>query len=188
MNREAVWPSKYNNGSSLYQFITALNVFRSRAISVANTITNNYLTYKNFVIYNDTNTLVMRKGYNGTQVITVLNNDGIYGKPRTITLPAGIKADYAAGEVVTDIISCKNTTVDTKGNLKVEIKEGLPIVFYSAQHLVGTTICFNGTTTNPNSVSQNPPHGTASGLFGAAEWQLYFAVASSLAMSLAGCI
>jgi alpha-amylase len=141
MNREALWLSGYESNSTLYTFVTALNAFR-KAFS------NNpsYLTSPAIPIYNSTNTLAFRKGNDTSAVITIINNDGLGGSSRNITLGSE-STGFGAGEAVTEVVSCKNVTVDSSGNLDVNIKSGLPMVFYKAELLKGTTICINGKTT-----------------------------------------
>jgi len=63
---------------------------------------------------------------------------------------------------VTDVVRCKNVTVDGSGNLDVTVAGGLPNVFYPAKLLSGSTICNNGVTTfkappsAPTSVTLSP--------------------------------
>jgi len=152
LNREAVWLSGYATNSTLYSFITTLNVFRTQAIKTD----SNYLTYQNYIIYNDTMTIAMRKGFNGSQVVTVLSNMGEDGGERTFNL-SSTDTGFTSGEVVTEVLSCTNTTVGSSNNLEVKIQAGAPLVFYPSSHLINTTICVNGNTTNPNPVSSNPP-------------------------------
>ena len=87
----------------------------------------------------------MRKGYDGRQVITVLNNDGENGGSRGLSL-SNEQTGYNASMVVTDIVSCTNTTVDSNGTFEVVIMNGLPKVFYPAT-LVDSTSCLRTTTT-----------------------------------------
>ncbi len=48
---------------------------------------------------------------------------------------------------MTDVMSCKNVTVDGSGNLDITVTGGLPNVFYPTKLLAGSTICNNGVTT-----------------------------------------
>lgn len=152
LDREAVWPSGFNTTSPLYAFITAINIFRTHVINNS----ANYLTYSAAIVYNDSSTIAMRKGFNGSQVVTVLTNTGSSSGSRELTLSQA-ETGFVPGQVMTDVIACTNTTVDSNGNLTVTMKDGLPNVFYSATNLTGTTICVNGTTVNPHPVSANPP-------------------------------
>ena len=125
-----------------------------------------YLTYMSQPILSTTNTLALKKGLNGTQAITIINSDGASGKSRNITL-GSTSTGFAAGDVLTDVVSCQNTTVDSNGDLEVTIQNGLPNVFYPAKLLVGSTICVNGKTTFvapvvPQSTSTSTATGTTS--------------------------
>jgi alpha-amylase len=115
-------------------------------------------------ILSTTNTLALKKGLNGTQSITIINNDGASGKSRNITL-GSTSTGFVPGDILTDVVSCTNTTVDSNGNLEVSIENGLPNVFYPAKLLVGSTICVNGKTTFvapvvPQSTSTSTATGT----------------------------
>src|SRR5437762_7365731 len=71
-NREAIWLSSYSTTSTLYRHIASLNQIRNQALYKQ----SSYLTYKNVPIYQDSSVLAMRKGNNGYQIVTVLNNQG----------------------------------------------------------------------------------------------------------------
>jgi alpha-amylase len=89
----------------------------------------------------------MRKGYDGRQVITVLNNDGEDGASRVLLL-SNEKTGYNASMVVTDVVSCTNSTVDGNGTLEVVIANGLPHVYYPASLIPDdSTLCLKKTTT-----------------------------------------
>lgn len=141
LNREALWASGHETNSTLYTFVTALNAFRKAFSS-----NPSYLTSPAIPIYNSTNTLAFRKGNDTSTVITVITNDGLGGSSRNITL-GNDSTGFVAGEAVTEVVSCKNTTVDSSGNLDVNIQSGLPMVFYKTELLKGTMICVNGRTT-----------------------------------------
>lgn len=87
----------------------------------------------------------MRKGYDGRQVITVLNNDGESGTSRSLSL-SNEKTGYNGSIMVTDVINCTNSTVDGNGTLEVTIANGLPNVFYPARLLADSTICHSTRT------------------------------------------
>jgi len=156
-NREAIWLSEFNQTSPLYPFITSLNALRSRAIQVA----SNYTTYKNWVIYNTSTTVVTRKGFKGNQIVTVLNNDGSAGENRSFSL-APDTSGFVANELITDVISCTNSTANATGWLDINIQAGLPQALYSAENLAGTDICAGGPTNGPNPTSTAPPGPTSS--------------------------
>ncbi|KAL4788290.1 glycoside hydrolase superfamily [Aspergillus varians] len=133
-NREAVWLSGYNTTSELYQLIASSNAIRTHAISQD----DGWTTYKNYPIYQNTSVLAMRKGYNGTQVITVLTNGGSGSGSYTLSLP---NTGYAAGSALTEVLSCIDITVSDDGTVPVPMESGLPRVLYPSEALEGSGIC-----------------------------------------------
>ena len=129
-NREAVWFSGYNTGSPLYSFIGAINQIRNQAIYLS----SGYVTYKAWVIYSDTNTIAMRKGYDGNQIISIFTNKGANGNSYLLTLG---NTGYTARQNVIDIVSCTAVTVDNSGYLAVPMGQGLPKVKYKFHHHSG---------------------------------------------------
>jgi hypothetical protein len=97
----------------------------------------------------------MRKGFSGSQLVTVLSNAGTsdYGRSMTLT---NTMTGFNPGDLVTDLISCNDTYVDNNGNLVVTRKAGSPIVLYAKANIRESSICVNGTTTNPNIVAKDP--------------------------------
>lgn len=80
----------------------------------------------------------MRKGYNGTQTITVLSNLGTGGSDYTLSLT---DTGYEAGSSVTEIISCTTLAVDDSGNVPVPMSSGEPRIMYPSSALEGSTLC-----------------------------------------------
>jgi alpha-amylase len=80
----------------------------------------------------------MRKGYKGTQTITILSNKGVDGDGYTLDLP---NTGYAAGTTLTEIISCSTVTVGDDGKVPVSMKKGLPRILYPSSELKGSTLC-----------------------------------------------
>lgn len=138
-NREAMWTTNYNTSSELYTFTQTLNHIRAQAVSSS----TNYTIYNNYVVYQDLHTLVMRKGYDGAQVITVLNNFGVFGSNYTLPLSVS-ETGFTAGMDVTELFSCTNSTIDHTSTLDVPMGQGLPKVYYPTQLLAGSGMC--GTT------------------------------------------
>ena len=115
----------------------------------------------------------MRKGYNGSQIITVLNNFGVLSPNYTLPLSG---TGFTAGMEVTDLLSCTNSTINSSNTLDVSMRQGLPQVFYPTQLLAGSGMC--GTTKkvtktsgfaspgtpSPSSSSGSHPTATALGL------------------------
>ncbi|KAJ5168960.1 uncharacterized protein N7482_004554 [Penicillium canariense] len=133
-NREAVWLSGYSTDSELYQLIAKANAIRSHAFSQS----GDYSMYKNYPIYQDGTTLAMRKGYDGTQTITILSNLGASGSQYTLSLG---NTGYGAGTVLTEIITCASVTVDSSGNVPVPMASGEPRILYPTSEMKGSSIC-----------------------------------------------
>ncbi|KAL2870833.1 glycoside hydrolase superfamily [Aspergillus lucknowensis] len=117
-NREATWLSGYSMTSQLYELMAASNAIHSSA-------------------------LAMRKGFNGTQVITVVTNAGAGAGPSTLPVTGtGYAARLAAGLALTEINSCTTVTVDSDEFVPVPMTEGgLPRVLYPSAGLEGSGIC-----------------------------------------------
>ena len=143
-NREALWPTDYNTTSTLYTFTQTLNKIRSQAVLSS----TNYTIYNNYVIYQDLHTLAMRKGYNGSQMITVLSNLGVFGSNYSLSLS---KTGFTSGMEITELLGCTNTTVGASNTLEVSMGQGLPKVFYPTQLLTGSGMC--GTAKNVTTTS-----------------------------------
>lgn len=134
-NREALWLSGYNTTAELYTWIADLNTIRSWAISVNST----YLGYNAYPIYSDSNTIAMRKGFTGNQVVSVYTNAGSSGSV-TVTLDSGVTG-FIAGQALVDVMSCTSLTADSNGDLSVSLSQGLPRVIYPESALSGSSFC-----------------------------------------------
>jgi alpha-amylase len=128
-NREATWLSGYDTTAELYTFIAVLNQIRNYAIEWD----NGYTTYKTYPIYQDDNNLAIRKGSDESQIVTVLSNVGTDADSYSLTISG---TDFTAGEVLTELISCTNVTVDDSGDVEVTMSGGLPSVLYPAAKLL----------------------------------------------------
>ncbi|KZF22866.1 glycoside hydrolase family 13 protein [Xylona heveae TC161] len=153
VNREAVWSSGYNTDSELYKFVTTLNTIRNYAIRQA----TNYTIYLSTPVFNDTNTLALRKGFDGTQSLLVLSNLGSQGKHYSVTLGD----TFQAHEQVTELIGCSNATTDGHGGLAVQMGGGLPKMYYPSSLLKDSGLCgFLGKAAKPTAPPPSTPtHG-----------------------------
>jgi alpha-amylase len=149
-DREALWFSGYRTDATLYRWIAALNKIRSVAIAQD----SGYLGYQAVPVYTDANTIAMRKGRAGFQVVGVFTNKGS-GGVSSLTLTASV-TEFAANQEVMDVMSCTTFTTDSKGTLQYKVIGGLPRVFYPSARLSGTGICPSGTTTTTIAVSATP--------------------------------
>ncbi|KAI7210949.1 alpha-amylase [Hortaea werneckii] len=133
-NRAPLWQAGFNTSAPLYEHIAILNKFRQHVISGH----NNYTEYMAEVIYQDMHSLGLRKGFNGSQVITVLNNNGQDCEYFELEVSGH---DYAPGTVLTEVLTCTNLTVNDSGNLTVPMFAGTPKVLYPLELLANSGIC-----------------------------------------------
>jgi alpha-amylase len=124
--REQLWKSGYDTTAVLYKHIAKLNAIRHLAVQND----DGYLEYNAVPVWEDTHTIVMRKGNNDTQVVGVFNNFGAQGYGNLTLL--GTSSGFDAG---------KNFTTDVNGDLGINIAGGVPLVLYSSEQLEGSGIC-----------------------------------------------
>ncbi|KAL3425170.1 alpha amylase [Phlyctema vagabunda] len=134
-NREAVWFSRYSTQGELYDTVQNLNLIRARAVNQS----TEYLTSRTETVYSDDHTVVFRKGGSAKHmVLMVVSNLGADARDTTLTLPA---AGFPKKTKLTDVVNCKHVQVDKHGGLEVEIKDGLPMVFYPRSLVKGSKLC-----------------------------------------------
>ncbi|KAK4154020.1 glycoside hydrolase [Chaetomidium leptoderma] len=146
-NREALWSSGYPTSSELYTWITRLNQMRTRAIAQD----DKYLSYNSHPIYSDEHTIVMRKGYPGSQVVGIFTNVGS-SSSATVTL-ASSATGFEANQALVDVMSCTAYATDPNGGLAVTLANGLPRVLYPTARLASSGICPDLTAPSPTSTS-----------------------------------
>jgi len=134
-NREPIWSSDYSTTSTLYVYITKLNAIRTYALNTDST----YLTYQSWPVYWDEQTIVTRKGSDGTQLISVFTNRG-EGGTGSFTL-SGSDTAFNATSSVTDLLSCNTYTTDSSGDVDVSFTNGLPQYLYPTSALSGSSLC-----------------------------------------------
>ncbi|KAB5522819.1 glycoside hydrolase family 13 protein [Coniochaeta sp. 2T2.1] len=140
-DREAIWYSGYSTSAALYTWIASLNKIRSWAIKQD----TGYLSYQAYPVYSDSNTIAMRKGKDGYQVIGVFTNKGSSGSA-SVTLSSSTTG-FTSGQSVVDAMSCTTFTADSSGSLSVTLSGGVARVFYPSARLSGSGICGSGTST-----------------------------------------
>ncbi|KAJ5089846.1 glycoside hydrolase superfamily [Penicillium argentinense] len=133
LNRQALWLSKYNTDSVLYKLIAKLNAIRKQAQK----LDSDYVKIHSRAVFQGGSELAFVKGTEGLQVLLLLSNQGASGKPYSMTLPFS----FNAGTHVTEVLNCKNYTVDSQGELQVDMDAGEPRVFYPTKYLEGSGLC-----------------------------------------------
>ena len=146
-NREALWTSGFSTKGALYTLIASVNQIRNHEVFSSPA----YLTSSTSVIYMDKHEIAIRKG----NILGIFSNTGINGAHRNVNLD---RHGFAANRVLVEILSCKNTTVDASGHLRVSVQQGMPQVsdsvpcseicaknlkiFYPSSGLKSSGICF----------------------------------------------
>lgn len=132
-NREAIWLSGYNNDTVLYKLIATLNRIRKHAYNMD----SDYIDSKTHSIYTGGSELAFSKGVEGRQVVMLLSNQGMQGKPYQLTLPVS----YNAGTAVTDVLNCKAYAVNEYGGLTIDMNQGEPRVLFPTKLMSGSGLC-----------------------------------------------
>jgi alpha-amylase len=143
-NREATWLAGYDKQSELYKLTAAVNKVRNRALA----LDDNYATYNIWPIYNDTNTIALRKGFDDKQIISVFTNWGSSSTPSTLHLAS---TGWTPGTQVVEALSCDKATVGGDGILAVPMEGGLPRIYFSLSAVGGSGICAAKRTPNASS-------------------------------------
>jgi alpha-amylase len=134
VNREAMWLSGFDRNGPLYIMVRTLNKLRAWA----GRRDPSYWTSKTSIFWIDSQTLAMRKGSNGSQIVVILTNKG---KGMVAEQVRVTSSGFAEGTALMEVISCEETIVGQDGLLNVEMSSGDPKVFYQLNQLYGSTIC-----------------------------------------------
>ncbi|KAL8829795.1 MAG: hypothetical protein Q9170_006020 [Blastenia crenularia] len=129
-NREALWTSSFSTQTALYQFIASINQVRNHEAYGF----PEYLTSSTSVISSDDHNIALRKG----QIVSVFSNMGWNATTYNLTLK---NHGYQNNQAVMEILTCRNLTVDERGDLHVSMQEGLPQVLYPNTALNSSGIC-----------------------------------------------
>ncbi|EEP76904.1 hypothetical protein UREG_01753 [Uncinocarpus reesii 1704] len=132
-NREALWLSKYNTRSPLYNFTASVNQIRRQAIRVD----RDYLEHPLYPLSNENGISAFRKGHDGRHIIVVYSRHGEDGASRSIKIP---RCGHQHLEF-TEITTCRNHTLDDWGALRVTVYNGLPKIFFPANQMGGSGLC-----------------------------------------------
>ncbi|KAF2214122.1 glycoside hydrolase family 13 protein [Cercospora zeae-maydis SCOH1-5] len=169
-NRSPLWSTGFDTDAELYKHISTLVLARKHFVLAE----ENYTQSETDVIYQDYHSMVLRKGVNDTQVLTVLNNAGESTGDFEIDILAH---GLAFGTQVMEVLTCTNLTVNNTGVLKVPMGKGLPKVMYPTKFMANSGLCGMGeplpkptatVTTSPpapptSTTSSEPDHSGANG-------------------------
>lgn len=134
MNRSPLWEQGYNTSHPLYLHIQKLNTIRHHAIRTS----YNYSQTLHYASWTEEGSIALRKGINGTQVVTVLTNDGEDGESYDLDLS---NHGYAPDTSITEVLSCEEYTVNDDGVISLAMESGEPRVLYPSNLLYGSGMC-----------------------------------------------
>ncbi|KAI1132486.1 alpha-amylase [Nemania abortiva] len=138
-NREALWTSGYATNNDLYPWITKLNQIRTLAIKSD----ANYVNYQAWPTSPNSNTITLRKGFAGAQIVSIHSNIGASGSSYSVSLTSDYTG-FTANQGLTEVMSCTTYTTDGSGTLSVTQGPATQVFFPTAK-LSGSSIC-NGTS------------------------------------------
>ncbi|SMR55084.1 unnamed protein product [Zymoseptoria tritici ST99CH_1E4] len=133
--REHLWQSGYDKNAVLYKFIRTMNLIRQRAIQRD----GSHATTKASPISNDANTIVVRKGTAGKQIISVYTNRGS-GWSGVVNVK-GTAAGFGAFQKLINVVNCRPFTTNRTGDVAVSLVAGMPAVLYPVTEMTGSGIC-----------------------------------------------
>ena len=84
----------------------------------------NYTTTPASIIYNDTSTIVMMKGVNGNELLTVASNKGASVNNYTLNIGS---TNYTSNEELVQLFDCSVVTAGDRGSLAIPM-DGQPKV------------------------------------------------------------
>nr|POE74640.1 acid alpha-amylase [Quercus suber] len=134
LNRAPLWNTGYDVTAPLYEYIATLNRFRRYVLDTS----LNYTDYMAEVIYQDYHSIGFRKGFDGSQVIMLLNNNGDDQEDFELQI---LDHDFAADVVLTEVMTCSNVTVNETGYINLLMGAGLPKILYPAHLMPGSALC-----------------------------------------------
>ncbi|PKS05102.1 hypothetical protein jhhlp_008469 [Lomentospora prolificans] len=134
-NREALWRTGFNRQADLYKYIAVLNQFRNTVIFQDQRFTQ----YQAIPWQVDSHTFALRKGYDGSQVVSVFNNIGSSGSSYSVSLLSS-STGFGANLELVDVIACESHTTSSSGALSFTMGS-MPKAFYRKAALAGTGLC-----------------------------------------------
>ncbi|GKT42259.1 alpha-amylase 2 [Colletotrichum spaethianum] len=137
-NREALWLAGYDTQSELYRWVSKFVALRSTLAA----LDGGYLFYNALPVYNDDHVIVMRKGYDDGQVVSVYSNVGS-NHTFSVSLNPG-ETGFRPCKLILEVVKCRPYVTDGNGVLRAQSGTGEPLVFVPAEKVMGTGICAGG--------------------------------------------
>jgi alpha-amylase len=155
-NRSPIWWSNYDTDTELYKQLATLIKLRQHMIAS----NEKYARETSNTIYQDYHSFAIRKGVEGSQVITLLTNNGASSGRYELDIK---RHGYDEGTAMMDVLSCKELTVDDKGTLVVPMNKGLPKVMVPTDLLEGSGLCGAEESTTTHTPSSTGTSGSEPG-------------------------
>ncbi|KAK2026231.1 alpha amylase [Colletotrichum zoysiae] len=152
LNREAMWLTGYNTQSEMYRWISKFVALRSTMAA----LDGGYLFYNAQPVYTNNNLIVMRKGFDDSQVVSVYSNVGSNGT-FSVSLDT-TQTGFRSCKLVLEVVKCRLYVTDSNGVLKAWSLSGEPLVFVPAERVMGTGICASGIGKPPPPPSPSARH------------------------------
>ncbi|KXN90497.1 Alpha-amylase 1 [Leucoagaricus sp. SymC.cos] len=141
-NREPLWTSGYQE-TDAYNFIKTLNQFRNFLV------TTDWLKQETRILTSGPVGLAVMKG----QVISIATS---IGSPPQNGTHIAVPSPYDSGTSMTNILTCQQWVVGSKGFLDVEYtKGGVPVILMPSNFLQGSGLCGNTLTQNVGSADRH---------------------------------
>ncbi|EFQ26432.1 alpha amylase [Colletotrichum graminicola] len=138
LNRQALWLTGYDTQSELYRWISKFVALRSTMAA----LDGGYLFYKAEPFDTQQNTIAMRKGFDGSQIVSVYSN---VGSNNTFSVSLGTaQTGFRPCKLVLEVAKCRLYVTDGDGVLTARSESGEPLVFVPAERVMGTGICAGG--------------------------------------------
>ncbi|KAK5133600.1 hypothetical protein LTR08_007548 [Meristemomyces frigidus] len=148
-NREPLWETGLDIFAPLYQQTANLNTLRKHVIETSPTFT----TIQSNVTYQQDDCMVLRRGAEGAQIISIFTNGGEDAASSDLQLSASDHG-YPSGTNLTEVLTCACYVVDGNGQLTVHMEGGAPKVLYPSASLSNSSLCNMGGAKFSNNLSQ----------------------------------
>jgi len=128
-NREALWPSQYEN-TTAYQTITTYNKLRNFLIAETD-----WMTHETQILSSGEHGI----GFSRGMVVTVLTN---IGSPPAKGVHIAVQTPYPSSTAMTNIMTCKQWVVGAGGSIDVEYSQGgVPVILVPSSQLGKSGLC-----------------------------------------------
>ena len=138
-NREAIWlqSGAYAGTGIFHGYISQINQIRNFLTGVSG---GQWGIYANNVLFTDNNSMVLRKGFDGSQSVTLVTNQGGNGAKYTIGLGSD-QTGWSQGDEVYELLGCGGVTIGNNGTFFVTVQGGVGQIWVEKSLAIGSGIC-----------------------------------------------